>query len=272
MENRGNRMKSVDETWELLEQHCHPLPSERLGLEAALGRILHEDAVADSDQPPFSRSAMDGYLVRLNETKSLLQLAGEVKPGMTARMPEPGCALRVFTGSAVPDMGGAVVIQEMTESIENKVKLLTNPTSEWIRFQGTHSRQGDILVPIGARLTPGRIAILASIGIACPLVSPMVRVAHIATGNEIVGYEQVPKNGQIRDSNSPMLSTLLHQMGAEIVFHRRIDESLTALQTSIEEALQVGVDLVLVSGGASVGDHDHTRTAFIQIGFDLLVS
>ena len=58
MENRGNRMKSVDETWELLEQHCHPLPSERLGLEAALGRILHEDAVADSDQPPFSRSAM----------------------------------------------------------------------------------------------------------------------------------------------------------------------------------------------------------------------
>ena len=265
-------MKSVDETWELLDQYCQPLPGERVGLEATDGRILRQDAVADSDQPPFSRSAMDGYLVRLDEAQSILLLAGEVRPGMTARMPEPGCALRVFTGSAVPDQGAAVVMQEETERVENKVKLLAKPGSDWIRLRGAHSRQGDVLVPAGARLTPGRIALLASAGIARPMVSPFIRVAHIATGSEIVSCEQAPEEGQIRDSNSPMLAALLREAGAEVVFHRRVDESPGALQACIEKASEAGMDLLLVSGGASVGDHDHTREAFIRTCFNLLVA
>lgn len=264
-------MKSVQETWDLLDQHCAPLQAERIELETALGRILREDAVADSDQPPFSRSAMDGYLMRLNETASVLRVVGEVTPGMTARMPELGCALRVFTGSAVPDEGASVVMQEDAERDGTTVTLRGRPGPDFIRVRGVHARKGDVLLPAGSRLTPGRIALLASAGIDRPTVFPMVRVAHIATGSEIIGCEGRPKEGQIRDSNTPMILALLHEAGAVRSFHRRLDESPTALKTAIEEALTTGIDLLLVSGGASVGDHDHTRPVLHNSGFDLLV-
>ena len=264
-------MKSVQETWDLLDRTVSPLQAERVELESALGRVLREDALADADQPPFSRSAMDGYLVRANETASVLRLDGEITPGMAQRMPEPGCAIRVFTGSAVPGEAASVVMQEDTDREGNTVSLRTIPGSDHIRLRGVHARQGDVLVPAGNRLTPGRIALLAATGIARPLVSPVVRVAHIATGSEIVGYEEQPGTGQIRDSNSPMIAALLLEAGAERRFHRRLDESPAALKAAIGEALASGVHLLLVSGGASVGDHDHTKTVLSETGFELLV-
>ena len=118
---------------------------------------------------------------------------------------------------------------------------------------------------------PGHIALLALSGIARPLVSPVVRVAHIATGSEMVGYDEVPREAQIRDTNSPMISALLQESHAERRFHCRIDESPTALESAIGAALEEGVHLLLVSGGASVGEHDHTRKVLIETGFELLV-
>lgn len=264
-------MKSVQETWKLLDLHCAPLQAERVELASALGRGLREDAVADADQPPFSRSAMDGYLVRTDEMKSLLRLEGEVAPGVASRMPEAGCALRVFTGSAVPEEGGAVVMLEEADRDGNTVTLRVTPGLEHIRLRGVHARRGDVLVSAGNRLTPGHIALLASAGIAFPMVSPAVCVAHIATGSEIVGYGEKPKVGQIRDSNSPMILGLLHETGAACLFHCRLDESPAALKAALSDALTTGVHLLLVSGGASVGDHDHTKAALRETGFELLV-
>jgi molybdopterin molybdotransferase len=264
-------MKSVQETWDLLDRLCAPLQAERVALASAHGRVLREDALADADQPPFSRSAMDGYLLRTNEPESFLRLDGEIAPGVAARMPDAGCAIRVFTGSAVPEQGAAVVMQEDVQREGDFVRLLKTQGPEHIRPRGVHARRGDVLVSAGNRLTSGRIALLASAGIACPMVSPVVRVAHIATGGEIVGCDEEPNDGQIRDSNSPMIHALLCEAGAQRTFHRRLDESPASLKTAIADALEAGVHMLLVSGGASVGDHDHTRTVLLDEGFELLV-
>ncbi|MEI8340359.1 MAG: molybdopterin molybdenumtransferase MoeA, partial [Verrucomicrobiota bacterium] len=208
-------MKSVQETWELLDHYCAPLRPERTGLDSASGRVLREDALADADQPSFSRSAMDGYLVRINESASVLRVEGEVTPGMPSRMPDTGCALRIFTGSAVPDEGVSVVMQEDAERNGDRVTLQGKRGPEHIRVRGVHARRGDILVSAGSCLTPGRIALLASAGMDRPMVSPLVRVAHIVTGGELVACGKTPAEGQIRDSNSPMISALLLEAGAE---------------------------------------------------------
>jgi len=271
LEDGDHFVKGVQETWDLLDRHCAPLHAERVGLDASLGRVLREDVTADEDQPPFSRSTMDGYLICANETQSALRLDGEVKPGMAPRMPESGCAIRVFTGSAVPDDGAAVVMQEDAERDGDRITLRMIGGSEHICLCGSHARRGDVLVSAGSRLTPGRIALLASAGMDRPMVSPLVRVAHITTGSEIVGYGEKPEEGQIRDSNSPMISALLREHGADCFFHRRLDESPAALKAAIGDALAAGADLLLVSGGASVGEHDHTRPVLRGAGFDLLV-
>jgi len=265
-------MKSVEQTWDLLDRHCAPLQSIQVELVSALGRILREDAVADADQPPFSRSAMDGYLVRLNEPSSVLKMVGEVTPGMGPRMPESGCALRVFTGSAVPDEGAAVVMQEDAELDGETVILRVAPAPLHVRLQGSHGRRGDVLVSAGSRLTPGRIALLATAGITRPKVSRIVQVAHVITGSEIVGSGEQPAPGQIRDSNSPMILALLRdKAGVECSFHRRLAESPAALKATIEEVLGAGIDLLIVSGGASVSERDHTKPVLRDTGFELLV-
>lgn len=271
MESGGFGVKTVEETWGLLDAAVAPLEPEAVGLSGAGGRILRSEVRADSDQPPFARSAMDGYLVRAGETAEVLRLAGEVVPGEAAKMPRPGSALRVYTGSAVPDEGAVVVMQEDVDREEGQVRLRAMVGREHIRARGSQARRGDLLVDAGTRLAPGAIAVLAAAGAARPMVSPAIRAAHVATGRELVECDAVPGDGEIRDSNSPMISALLREAGAEPVWHRRVDEDPAALASAIAAALGARPHLLLISGGASVGDHDHTGGVLRESGFDLLV-
>jgi molybdopterin molybdotransferase len=264
-------MKTVEETWALLDAAVAPLGPEAVGLSGAGGRILRTEVRADSDQPPFARSAMDGYLVRAGETAVVLRVTGEVVPGEPAKMPLPGSALRVFTGSAVPDEGAVVVMQEDVDREEGQVRLRAMAARENIRARGSQARRGDVLVDAGTPMAPGAIAVLAAVGVARPMVSPVIRAAHVTTGRELVECDTVPGEGEIRDSNSPMISALLCGAGAERVWHGRVDEDPAALAAAIEASLGARPHLLLISGGASVGDHDHTGGVLRESGFDLLV-
>ena len=264
-------MKSTAEVQALLDARCPVLPPVPVPLADALFRVLRQDVVAGQDMPAFTRSAMDGYLVLAGEPPGLLALAGEVRPGAPERMPAPGTCLRVFTGSAVPDEGAIVVMQEDVVRRGGEIRILHNPGDAHVRQRGSHHRAGAALARGGQKLTPGLIAVLAGAGLACPLVAAMPRVAHIATGSELVDCGSEPGAGQIRDSNSPMLAALVRAHGAELVLHRRVDENPELLGRAIDEALAAGIDILLVSGGASVGEHDHTRSCLQAAGFSLPV-
>lgn len=262
---------TVEEAWGVLGSAVKPLAPERVELGSAFGRVLREDAVADADMPGFSRSAMDGFLVLEGETERMLSVAGEVLPGDLAQMPVPGSAIRVYTGSAVPEVGVAVVMQEDVEREGGRIHLLGAAEAGHIRPRGSHARRGDLLLAAGARLTAGRVALLAAAGVSEPLVSPEVRAAHLATGCEVVGHGEIPAEGQVRDSNSPMIGSLLAELGVARVWHGRVGEDADELAAAIADAARGGAHILLVGGGASVGDHDHTAAALRDTGFEILI-
>lgn len=264
-------MKTVDEAWALLDSVVRPLAAERVDLGAALGRVLREDIVADADMPAFPRSAMDGFLVTFGEAGRLLRISGEVMPGELARMPLPGSAIRVFTGSAVPDAGVAIVAQEDVVREGDSIRLLSEPDAGHIRPRGSHARRGEALLASGTRMAPGGIALLATVGASAPLVSAEIRAAHIATGGELVGHETLPGEGQVRDSNSPMIAALMAELGVADVWQGRTGEDPEELTAAISDALAAEPRILLISGGASVGDHDRTGTALRDAGFEMLI-
>lgn len=264
-------MRTVAETWELLGAEIPALEPEAVELSRALGHTLRMDVLADTDQPPFARSAMDGYLVRLREAEGVLRVTGEITPGAGERMPGPGTAIRVFTGSAVPEEGAAVVIQEEVDRDGEFIRLRAAPRSGYIRPRGSHARRGDLLVAKGTRLSAGPIALLAASGISRPMVSPAVRVSHLATGRELVDHGVEPGVGQIRDTNSPMIAALIRGSGAALVWQGRVDEDAAALMAALAPAIEAGPHILLISGGASVGDHDHTADVLRDAGFKILV-
>lgn len=264
-------MRTVEEAWDVIGSVVKPLAPERVALGSVLGRVLREEVVADGDMPAFSRSAMDGYLILEGESERSLSISGEVRPSALAQMPTPGTAIRVFTGSAVPDVGVAVVMQEDVEREGERIRLIGAPDAGHIRTRGSHGRRGDVVLGPGMRLTPGCVGLLAAAGVSEPLVSPEIGVAHLATGLELVGHDAEPGEGQIRDSNSPMLEALLADWGASVVWHGMLGEDSEELHAAIADAGACGPHLLLIGGGASAGDHDHTAAALREAGFEILI-
>lgn len=272
-------MRRVEETWAAIDTLCAPLPPERAaGLRDACGRVLARDLVAPGDLPPFARSAMDGYLVRAGSGPGAYTLLGELRPGapLPEPLPGPGEALRVFTGTTLPDAGWHVVRQEDTDhpgdADRSHIRLHAAAGPDHLRPRGSHARAGTSLLPAGTRLGPGALALLASMGHCHPWVAPRIPVAYFATGSELVAPEALhPHDLRTADANTPLMQALLEAQGAELRTCARLDESTDALARGIENALARGCRTILVGGGSSLGDHDHTADAFAACGFDLRI-
>ena len=265
-------MITVADLWTRLDALARPLPGERVPLASAHGRILREAILAPEDQPPFDRSAIDGYLVHAEQPAGLVVLEGTIQPGSPApsAAPAPGTAYRILTGSALPPEKAALIMQEDTKATDTgRVHLLQPPSTKHIRRRGSQARAGDTLLSSGQILNAGALALLASVGATTPLVSRPARVAHLVTGGELVSPDTTPVNGQIRDSNSTLIAALLRDAGAELIWHRRVSDSRTATADALAEALATDADIILVSGGASVGDHDHTGALLAAQGFTI---
>lgn len=263
-----------DEVIALLREFCHPLETERVPLAGAGGRVLREAACASEDQPPFDRSAVDGYAVRDADPATCFRVVGELRAGeWEPRVLQPGEAVGIATGAALPGDGLRVLKREDVRVEGDGVVPIRQDTERNIRFRGEDAQAGQVLVEPGTTLSPGALALLASIGITQPLVTRLPRVLHIATGDEIVPPGQTPGAGQIRDSNSTLVRAFLGQWGITPRQGWVGEEAVSAL-AGIQRLVGGAEppDLFLISGGASVGKHDRTRSLLETMGFTIRVS
>lgn len=270
-------MLTVPEVWQRLDTLAAPLAVETVPLALATGRVLRAPALAPEDQPAFDRSAIDGYVAPLaTPAGATLRLAGEIPTGMPApKAPCPGEALKLFTGSAVPPGELGLVMWEDVELRADRasITLRSAPSASLVRRRASQARAGDQLLPSGAVLNAGSLALLASLGQTTPAVARRARVAHLVTGGELVAADATPAPGQIRDSNSALIAALLAATGsADLVAHARADETHASATTAFERLLSTAPDLLLVSGGSSGGEHDHTARLFAEHGFTLAVN
>jgi molybdopterin molybdotransferase len=258
-------MLSVDEVWSLIDRESRPLAPRRVPLSDSLGRRLAEGIVADADMPAFSRSAIDGYALPEGSAAGWFRIIGEVRPGLPPFSPlKAGEAVKIFTGSALPEAGIGLVMVEDVAAEADKVLTRVPAARGHVRLKGSQARQGDVLLPAGAVVNAGAVALLASVGATEPLVSPEAKVAHLVTGSELVSAASEPPSGFIRDSNSPLVAALLAEVGAKRTFHHQVSESVEEAVAALRE---LDADVLLISGGASVGAYDGTTEILRRLGF-----
>jgi molybdopterin molybdotransferase len=248
-----------------------PLEAESVPIENALNRVLREPATSPEDQPPVDRSSIDGYLVHPDQNKGSVRLLSAYPPGQPApTLPPLGSAVRILTGSSLP-AHAALIMQEDTLLTEpGFIELLKAPTANLVRSKGSHSKKGDTLLSSPHTLQPGSIGLLASIGITQPKVSRLPRVAHLATGAELVDPDKNPALGQIRDSNSILIRSLLASCSTDLVCQKRVGDTRELFTHSVQECLNLSPDIILLSGASSVGDHDYAFSVLQELGFNIL--
>jgi len=246
-----------------------PLPAERLPLRAALGRVLADDLVASRALPPFDNSQMDGYALRATDASragARLPVAFELAAG-ASRVPElpPGACARVFTGAPLPRGADAVEMQEEVERDGSSARFLrAAERGRYVRPAGFDVAAGAVALARGATLDPGAVGLAAALGRTELLVHRRARVAILATGDELVPVDRPPGAGQIVDSNSHALAAACVEAGAEPQLLPLAGDTPRALRSSLEAAR--GCDVLITSGGVSVGDRDLTRAALEALG------
>jgi molybdopterin molybdotransferase len=257
-------MRSIDEALALVLDGIAPLPVERAGLAAAAGRVAAEDAAARVDLPPFDRSAMDGYAVRAADTAAgaPLRLAGGVAAGdVASEALAPGTAVAVSTGAALPPGADAVLQSELAEARDGVVApAQAIDAGRHVRFRGEDVRAGDVLARRGEMLTLPRVSALASAGVGEVAVHRRPRLHLLVTGSELLPLGAPPEPGRIHESNGLMVRLLAERAGAELTDHGIVADDRAATSAAVEAGLQG--DVLVVSGGVSVGPHDHVKPAF----------
>ncbi|TVR47855.1 MAG: molybdopterin molybdenumtransferase MoeA [Puniceicoccaceae bacterium] len=260
---------SVAEAWAVLASAVAPAEARREPLQAALGRVLAESIRADADQPPLDQSAIDGFAVAAGSGPGRFTLGAEWLPGRppAEKPPGPGIVCRVFTGTPLPADCELVMLED-AEVDGEAVRTTVASSPRLIRRRGGSLRRGDPLLEAGVVLGPGEIALLASAGVVRPRVIPAASVLHLTTGSEIVPAEATAAPWQIRDSNGPLVRSLLPGTGCTAVAQRHVGEGVEELTDAVG-AVEPH-DFLLVSGGSSVGRHDNTAAALEALGFEIV--
>lgn len=264
-------LMSVDDVLQRLQHAaCIKTPSvEQVLVTQALGRVLAEDIVSAVDVPPQANSAMDGYAIHTDDLQhsQILPISQRIAAGSAPQALKRGTAARIFTGAVIPDGANAVVMQENTQlTAEGLVQILQLPKpQENIRPQGQDIACGTTILGQGEKLTPAAIGLLATIGKASIKVYQRLKVIYFCTGDELASAEQTLKVGQIYNSNSPLLGALLTEQGYEAIDGGVIADNLAATIQALAQAAQQA-DVVMTTGGVSVGEEDHVKAALQQIG------
>jgi molybdopterin molybdotransferase len=257
-------MLSYDEALSQVLRAAAAVPgTERLPTIEVGGRVLAEDLRSTLDVPGMDNSQMDGYAVRVADVEAdrPLRVSQRIAAGAVGSPLEPGTVARIFTGAMVPAGADAVVMQEQARVDGDQVLITARPsTGEWIRRTGEDIRAGSVVLARGARLSPQATGLAASIGAASLLVHRRVRVACFFTGDELAMPGEPLKPGAIYNSNRFMLVALLRRMGCEVRDLGIVPDSLAATKDALRDAA-AGNDLIVTSGGMSVGEEDHVKPA-----------
>ena len=266
-------MIPVSEAIDLVKAQVSPLTAESVRLEESIGRFLTEDVAADSDLPPFDRSQMDGYAVRaadVEQTPARLKIVGESAAGRGWRGEmRAGEAVRIMTGAPVPKGADSVQQVELTREISNEVEVLQPVTwGKSIVHRGDEIKHGDIVLRAGERINSAAVAVLASFGYARVEVGKRPRVSVLATGSELVSVGEQPGADQIRDSNNYTIGAYAREAGAEVELLPLAGDDTALLKRQIHDAASRS-DIVITSGGVSVGAYDFTKTALRELGAEI---
>ncbi|WP_432472322.1 molybdopterin molybdotransferase MoeA [Amphritea sp. HPY] len=270
----GQNLMPVSEALgKLLDQAKNTTEIEEVSLVAALGRVLAEDQLSAVDVPPRDNSAMDGYAVRCAdlESASRLTISQRIPAGTAPTALVSGTAARIFTGSEIPEGADAVVMQEDTCSENDDagntwVQINSEPgIGSNIRPQGQDIKTGQTVMPAGTRLQAAHLGVLASVGIGMVKVYRPLKVAIVTTGDELVMPGNPLQPGQIYNSNLFTIQGLLQGLGCEIVDLGIIEDTFAGTQDALKRASEQA-DCIISSGGVSVGEEDHVKTAVESLG------
>jgi molybdopterin molybdotransferase len=256
-------MISVLHAQELIDSHVNSRGTETVPLALGHGRVLRVPVASPEDLPPFDRSAMDGYVIRADDSAEEFDVAGEIRAGQAVdKLLGPGQAIRIFTGARLPGVGLKVVMQEHVETHGARIRIMKKSAASHVRLRGEDARAGEILLMPGSVLDATAVALLASMGKTFLSVSKQPRILHLTTGDEIVPPESTPEPGQIRNSNASLISALCREQGVDEVSHFHAPDDLPALLRVISVAKTETYDLVLISGGSGSGSYDFSAEIF----------
>lgn len=253
---------------------ARPLPAESVPLDNALGRVLTDDVVALRTQPPAAVSAMDGYAVRASDVArapTTLKVIGEVAAGHPfAGQVGPGQAARIFTGGVMPAGSDTVIIQELTSQTDDAVTIQKSTTKgRNVRGQGIDFVENQVLLHKGHRLSDRDLMLVAAMNHPSVRVHRRPKVAVLGTGDELVAPGGAPKFGEIVYSNGFALTAIVRNEGADLCDLGIARDRVEDIVASIRSAREWGADILVTTGGASVGDHDLVQRALAAEGLTL---
>ena len=262
---------SILEALDIIATQIPSLDSEIIPIENAVGRVLDQECIALFDLPRFNNSAMDGYAVKVKDANAIVNISAVIYAGDNPTMTlQAGNAIKIMTGAPIPEGCEAIVPIENVAHEEGKIQLPSNiKVDNFIRMAGEDIRKGTIFLKKGEVLNAYSIASLASQGISHVRVARIIKVAIFGTGDELRPHFEKIEAHQLYNSNSPMFLTRSRQLGCDVRFVRTSADTLEALESSIKATLDA--DMIITSGGVSVGDKDFTKEAFTNLGMHLLI-
>ena len=268
-------MIPVAEAIQIVRDKSVALPIESVPINRALRRILAEDIVADSDLPPFDRSQMDGYAVRaadINEVPVQLRIAGESAAGKGWHHElQPGQAVRIMTGAPVPAGADSVQQVELTTELRDRTVVeifeRVQPGRSIVR-RGSEIKAGETVLRAGVEINAAMIATLASFGYAQVKVGKAPRIAVLATGSELVDVNEKPGEDQIRESNNYSIAAYASLVNANVEILPLTDDETSSLAQRLSDAAE-HCDVIVTSGGVSMGVYDFTKSALAKLGAEL---
>ncbi|MHC4387550.1 MAG: molybdopterin molybdotransferase MoeA [Planctomycetota bacterium] len=264
-------MLQFDEALDIVLSSACQVGTERAEITNVANCVLAEDVTSDIDIPPFNKSAMDGYACRRADLGNELTVVKTIPAGhVPQEAVERNKCSKIMTGGMVPKGADCVIMKEYVETLgESAIRFVAEKTEDNICRHGEDIKAGDVVLRKGIILKPQHIAVLASVGNTRPLVSKKPNVAIIATGSELVEPTEKPRSSQIRNSNSSQLAAQIESMGAAAINYGVAGDTANEIDLVFKKAIAQS-DVVIVSGGVSVGDFDFVPGIFKQNKVDLL--
>jgi molybdopterin molybdotransferase len=265
---------SVEEAKRLILENTKILETDETPLMEAKGHVLAEDIISPVNLPFFTNSAMDGYAVKSMETNTAgegscvaLKVTGIVRAGdFPDFILSNGEAAKIMTGAPVPKGADSVVMVEYTQEEDGIVKVERSVSpGENVRYEGEEIKKGETALETGTQLTPASLGFIAELGIKKIKVYRKPKVALVVTGEELVGIDEDLRPGKIRDTNSVTLQSALSQELAEFLFVGRARDEVSDIEEKLKKAI-LWCDVLLVTGGVSVGDYDYVKEIFKKLG------
>ena len=262
---------SLEQALDILKDYITPGKTERKSLEECLGLVLAEDVMAQLDMPPFSRSAQDGYAFRSKDSESASKVTGKIYAGdFPKKEVNPGEAIRIMTGAMIPAGADCVLRQEDTDEGEEIVQIYKETEAGCsICFKGEEYKKGHILLRAGTKIDAAALAVASGNGIMELPVYARVKAAVVSSGSEVVEPGTPLTPGKIYNTNTIYMKARLKQLGANVVMTRTVGDELGIMREALNEAASQS-ELVVTTGGVSVGQKDLTEEALLSIGAKIL--